>query len=597
MSKKLEDELKPARVIKKSQCPKCAAEGRDKSKNNAIHYEDGGVYCFAYHGTLTLSETYINKRNKEFYIEDIDMGLEFSPEYWSNLTENTTTNPRGYRKLHKETCEKYGVLHEIDPDTNQPKFQYYPVTKNNELSGVRWRDLDKNFYKKGEVGMDCDLFGQVAFQRTTSRKCIIACGEIDTMTLYQVVSKASERDGYGEIPVVCTTIGEGGYKQIQKHYDWFDKFDRITVCPDQDEAGLKHLHQLVKYLPKGKIFIMTLPTGYKDPNVMLQEGKEKELRNVYFKAQVYSPSGIVGSDALFNDLYDFEEKPRLTFPPFLSHVQDELLMGGLDFPSIFNVVAPSGIGKSTLLNEIIYHWIMKEPYKVGILALESTRREFSKLLASRHLNRKLALLDSLARQALLGDTVEHNKELFFNENGDVRFYFMEELDGNINRIKELIEQLIISCDCKVIVIDPLQDLFAGLSNEDQEEFLAWLKIMIKRYEIIFVCVNHIRKQDGRVDQNKMYMESEIMGSSTIIKSSFFTMLLNRNKYLDKNDPRTNIIKVMISKNRQTGLTGPSADLYYDNAAHLLFRLDEYKKLNPHVFDGVEGEDAPTEAKY
>lgn len=579
-----------AYVVKKERCPKCAEEGLDKSGDNAVHYSDGGIYCWSKHGILKLSDTYKEKMQIESKPREAkSMGNDFSPEFWETLVENTSDNPRGWRGLTRETCEKYGVRHEVSPETGKVIYQYYPVTKNLELSGVRWRDMDKNFFRRGEVGASCDLFGQIAFQNTQSKRILIGCGEIDTMTLYQVLSIPSEKKGYGEIPVVCTTIGEGGYKQLQNQYDWLNTFEKIVVCPDQDEAGMKHMHAMIKYLPKGKVHIMYLARGYKDPNEMLKEGKLAQLTDNFFRAQLYSPSGIVGSDALFHDLYDFEEKAQLSFPPFMKNIQDELLCGGLTFPAIFNIVAPSGIGKSTILNELIYHWIMNEPYKVGILALESTRKEFSKLLASRHLNKKLALLDPIERQALLESQVEYNRELFYTEDEDVRFYFMEELDGNIERIKELIEQLIISCDCKIVVIDPLQDLFAGLNNEDQEEFLGWLKLMVKRYEIIFVCINHIRKQDGKTDQNKMYMESEIMGSSTIIKSSFFTMLLNRNKYLKKDDPMGNVTQVMISKNRQTGLTGPANSLYYDNKTHLLYDFEEYKSNNPQLFQEEVGE--------
>lgn len=583
-NKKIEDYLKRARVTHHERCPKCEAEGKDRKGDNLAVYEDGGKWCFARHGLVKMSETYKSLLDKDtVYEEDIFMGNDFSPEYWSTLEEQTTSDARLYRGIRKEVYEKYGVRHEVNPETREVIYQYYPVTKNLELSGVRWRDRDKKFYRKGEVGADCDLFGQVAFHKSSSKRIVIGCGEIDTLSLYQVIGLKSFTDGYGDIPAVCTTVGEGGYRQLQKHYEWLNTFEKIVVCPDNDDAGQKHLHQMVKYLPKGKVYIMTLPKAFKDVNEMLKQNKSQEILNSFIRASLYSPSGIVGSDVLYNDLYDFTEYPKLTFPPFMRGIQEDMLMGGIEFPSILNFVAPSGIGKSTLLNEVIYHWIMETTYTVGVLALESTRREFSRLLASRHLQRKLALCDPLERQALLEDTREHNKELYFRDNNSLRFYFMEELDGNINRIKELIEQMVIACDCKVIVIDPLQDLFAGLSNEEQEEFLAWLKILIKRYEIIVVCINHIRKQDGKTDQNKMYMESEIMGTSTIIKSSFFTLLMNRNKYLDRNDPMGNVTQLMVSKNRQTGITGPAPSIYYDNNAHLLYEFETYKKLNPDKF--------------
>src|ERR1043165_1295709 len=33
--------------MRREQCPRCAAEGRDRSRNNLINYRDGGKHCFA----------------------------------------------------------------------------------------------------------------------------------------------------------------------------------------------------------------------------------------------------------------------------------------------------------------------------------------------------------------------------------------------------------------------------------------------------------------------------------------------------------------------------------------------------------------------
>ena len=166
------------------------------------------------------------------------------------------------------------------------------------------------------------------------------------------------------------------------------------------------------------------------------------------------------------------------------------------------------------------------------------------------------------------------------------------MDGKISRIKELIEELIISCGCKIIIIDPIQDLFEGLALADQEDFVKWLKIITKAYGVIFVCINHIRKQDSKSseDPDRMYSENEVMGSGSIIKSSFLTILLNRNKYLDKDDPYSNVIKVVISKNRQTGITGPANSIYYDNQSHTLYDFEEYKAIYPEKFTIVIEED-------
>lgn len=592
MNKPEEIEFERSYVIRHEQCPKCAEEGRDTSEDNLAVYADGGQFCYSSHGIIKYSDTFKAIKNASANTEPLDVGSALTELTWSRIEANSSISPRGHRGLTKATCDKYGVRHTFDSE-GKVIMQYYPVTKNNDMVGIRWRDDEKRFYKIGEVGMTCDLFGMSSFYSAKSNSVVIAAGEIDTLSMYQILSDYYKNRGY-EVPVVCTTTGEGSFKQIQKHYNWFNDFDKIIVVPDQDEAGEAALHKLAKVLPHNKLYVMRLPKGINDVNEALVAGHGAKLLDLYFKASRYSPSGILGSDTLFHNLYTFENECVLTLPDFLHKIQSEYLAGGIIFPSLVNLTAPSGIGKSTILNEIIYHWIFNEPYTLGILALESTDREFSKLLSSRHLNRKLASMDQSSSEEFLNSQKDFNRELFINEDGSPRFYFMEELDGDVSRIQELILTMILQCNCKVIVIDPLQDLFAGLSNEDQEIFLGWLKMIIKRYDLIIVCVNHIRKQDSKTDQTKMYNESEIMGSSTIIKSSFLTILLNRNKYLDKDDYKSNVISVVISKNRGTGLTGPCPSLYYDRNTHRLHDLDDYKKEFPDLFG--ENDDYESKAK-
>ena len=237
---------------------------------------------------------------------------------------------------------------------------------------------------------------------------------------------------------------------------------------------------------------------------------------------------------------------------------------------------------------------------MGILSLEADRSEYSNVIVSRHIGVKLNLLDDLEAEALINSEEIDAKidHLYLNEDKSPRFYLMEERDGQLENIKKLIEQLIIACDCRIIVIDPIQDLFAGLSLSDQESFSAWLKVTIKAYDVCFICINHIRKsQGGNVDAR--YSEQEVKGSSTLIQSSFLTILLNREKEPDtsltekEQKVLTSTMTHRISKNRATGLTGDGGSLFYENESHTLYSLDEYKMINPKLFEP----DEPTEPTY
>ena len=57
-----------------------------------------------------------------------------------------------------------------------------------------------------------------------------------------------------------------------------------------DEAGEKALHKVVKVLPKGKSVCDRATT--KRPSDMLQQGKEKQFLDCFFKAKPYNPAGF-----------------------------------------------------------------------------------------------------------------------------------------------------------------------------------------------------------------------------------------------------------------------------------------------------------------
>ena len=124
-----------------------------------------------------------------------------------------------------------------------------------------------------------------------SKNIIISSGEKDALSIYQVLNEYCTSEGWETPPVVCSITGEGGYKQYQNNYEWLDKFEKIIICPDNDEPGQQHLHNLVKVLPRNKVFIMDLP--YKDANECLQKGKPNAIINGMFKPRAYTPSGII----------------------------------------------------------------------------------------------------------------------------------------------------------------------------------------------------------------------------------------------------------------------------------------------------------------
>lgn len=281
------------KVLRKEPCPKCRAEGKDRSGDNLAVYEDqyGNIsyHCFSCKYTKA-SLDYKKETYEDRYIYEIQMAGEFTLDMWDRFKETTGEDPKNWCSLTKDTCKKYGVRHQYD-EKGQVNFQYYPITKNNDLVGIKWRSADKRWNNRGEASNSCDLFGQVSFLRTTSKNIVISSGEKDALSIYQVLNEYCSQKGWETPPVVCSITGEGGYKQYQNQYEWLNKFEKIIVCPDNDEPGMQHLHNLVKVLPRDKVYLMELP--YKDANECLQKGKSKAIIDGFFRPRAYTPSGIV----------------------------------------------------------------------------------------------------------------------------------------------------------------------------------------------------------------------------------------------------------------------------------------------------------------
>lgn len=577
-------------VLEKVRCPKCAERGEDNSGDNLVVYENGGKHCFNPSCNYTVpSEDYRDDIEQIFEHED---KLEYSVENWKKLQTHTVNEGGGYRGISDETYKFYGVRHQYDAN-NKLLEQIYPLTNtNNEICGVKIRNVDpKKFYVKGSnKALTTELFGQSVHRKSKSDTILLASGEADAMAAHEMLSNL----GYKMPAIVSSTIGEDGAKQFKAQYEFFNKFDRIVVVPDNDKAGKKALEKLSLVLPRGKLFVVELPR--KDTNDMLLDGLESDFVARYMKAKPHVPEGIVGSGSLRNALLESINVLKIPLPPFM-HVLEDMLSGGISLETIVNLVAASGIGKSSYANELTYYWIFNSPYKVGIYSLELSAGQYANVLLSRHIEQKISLLKQDEQLELLNSDVvqKQTEELLQTENGQDRFYLLEDRGGTLQQAKDQIEKLIIGCDCKVIIIDPLQDLFAGCTFDEEAQFMTWQKVMIKVYKIVFINICHTRKSsdDSNVGSTgAMISEESIQGSSAIYKSASINLLLTRNK-LAENPMDRNTTKMWLSKNRSTGVTGPCGELIYNNKNHKLYDSNDYKELFPEDF----AEEAPDNLDY
>ena len=561
-----------------------ACDSCGSSDGRAI-YEDGSHYCWVCNkGTLSdeAKQSLKEKRKGKVKVKSMNDTSEetqvvkstkpvITEEKAKEIKEETSIQGKGFRGLKDEYTKQFGVRYSYSEETGEVIEQYYPVTQENTLTGYKIREVPKNFRSIGRTGADCELFGQFKFNRG-GKYVLLVEGELCQLSAYQMLAEYNKNRGSDfETAVVSPTIGANAQKQVAAQYKFFDSFDQIIIAMDNDEAGKKAEEKLVKVLPKGKVKIMNL--RYKDSNDYLEAGKGKEFIQDFYNAKSYTPVGVLASSGLYDRILEQTEIPKVPFPSFMKKL-NEMFVGGMPLGYIFNIAADTGVGKTTYVNEMIYHWLFHSPHLIGVVSMELDAGQYGEVLLSRHLSRKLSLIGNVSEklQYLKSEKIkEKANELMLKEDGSPRFFLLDNRDGSIEELQSTIEELVVSCGCKVIILDVLQDILDGLSNEEQAVFMKWLKGFIKSHMVTFVLINHMRKSENSG-------EMDIMGSSTIIKSAAANIILKRNKLAESEQER-NTTTVTVAKNRVCGLTGPAGAAYYDNETHTLHDLDDYLNGN------------------
>lgn len=501
-----------------------------------------------------------------------------------SFISETGYNSLNYRGIRDETRQFYGHVTKLDASGTRVVATYYPETAENKVTGYKCRVHPKDFSKGklGRTGKESDLSGQVKWKAGGGKYLLIVAGEEDKLAAYQMLRDdqiARNQGDYDPIHVVSGTVGESGLSyQVAKHYDWINTHEVIVVCLDQDKAGEKALVDVCEKLPAEKVKILRLSGG--DPNKMLQDGKHKQFVREFYGAKDFVQDGILSSLQADGEIEKELSMPKVQLPAFMFELQ-KAMAGGIPLGYWVNWIAISGAGKTTTVNEANREWIYSSPYKVGILSLELTAAQYMIAMLSREVGYKINLIESpeaAVEFVRRPEVVEARIRLKEKDNGEERFALLDDREGSLEHVKKQIERLIKKHGCRLIVIDPINDLFDGSSYDEQAAFVKWMKATVKT-GIIFSCVCHVRKGGVSTDKSgkrivRELTEDDVSGLSLITKSAGANIFLTRDKYSD--DPVIkNTTAVTMAKCRWTGITGNVAKWFYDITSHTMHDFNTY----------------------
>lgn len=470
--------------------------------------------------------------------------------------------PLNDRKISQQTAERYGVrtiLNGFDGQTPVAyNFPYYIYNIYNTpiISGYKKRIIsDKNFSFIGN-SKDILLFGEQLFL-SGGKRLYITEGEIDALTVYQVLKENSTLQGYEPCVVSLPNGAHAAAKALSSRMKFLDKFKEIVLVFDNDKAGREAVEIACSFLPLEKVRIVEL--DLKDANEMHLAGRSRELMWACVTgAKPYVPSGITTSkELLLEALKPSEEGSPWPWPTltYLTHGRR---------PGIYGIGAGVGIGKTEFFHELLHHIISSEQKPVGVFLLEENPQRTLKILAGKSLNLPLHIPDTQYNP----DDVERILSSFHDPR-ELVYVFDHKGSRDWDTIFTQCKYLATVHGVRDIFIDPLTAIISSEENTDRvlHKIMADMAALTTSpYNCSVYYSSHLNEpprdktpheEGGRVK------ESHFAGSRAMIRFSNYIIALERNKQ-DPDIVTRNTTTVRMLKDRDYGSsTGETFEVYYD----------------------------------
>lgn len=458
------------------------------------------------------------------------------------------------RGILRSSAEFYGV-------TNYLGNHYYPYAdESGAIVAAKVRNVENKDFRVEGAWNKAQLFGQQKFNKGGMYVTIVE-GELDALAAFQMMGS--------KYPVVSVRNGAAAaLKDCKAQYEWLDSFENIVVCFDADEPGKKAAQEVAE-LFGSKCKIFKASKGYKDACDYLKDGSVQIFTQDWWKAESYTPDGIVAGSTLWEEVCKPVEKSSALYP--WTGVND--LTYGLRPAELVTVCAGSGLGKSQFLREILWHLIKTTESNIGCLFMEESVRKTALSIMSLACDKPLHLPDTLVSDS--------EKESAFNATlGTDRLFFFDHFGSNsieniVNRIKYLAK----ACDCKYIFLDHISMIVSAQSNGDErkaiDELMTKLRTLVQETGVTLIAVSHLKRPEGKsLEEGAATSLAQLRGSGSIAQLSDIVIGLVRNSQAEDITVR-NTTRVSVLKNRFSGMTSPHCcSLLYTKDTG---RMNEYEE--------------------
>lgn len=465
------------------------------------------------------------------------------------------------RCISAAAVKHYGVVVQGDGTHLYPYFK----EDHHEPAGFKIRGPNKAFRAVGDT-KDTGLFGQHKYGNHQRNRIVVTEGELDAMAAWQILQ--------GKVPVVSLRSGASGAgRDFKASYEFLDGFEEIILCFDADEAGKAAVEKAADVFA-GKLRVMKLdPKQGKDANDYLKAGLTKEFSDLYWSASQYTPKGVLSVEELWERLNT--DKPAALGDWPWQKLND--LTFGFRPTELVTITAGSGLGKSSILRELVMHIRQTTDNKIGCLFMEESVERTAEGFMGVDLSTPVHLPTSSVKR---GD--EAYRASFERVFGDGQLMIMDasfDTGATVDQVVARVRFLAKALDCKVVVLDHISILVSAGQHGDErralDEIMTKLRTLTQDTGIVLFAVSHLKRPEGKGhEEGAATSLSQLRGSAAIAQLSDFVIGLERNGQADNLIER-NTTSVRVLKNRFSGITGPAGHLLYDNATG---RLSEYEPV-------------------
>ena len=515
-------------------CPSCGS-----SDANATYPDDGHSWCYS-------CQTYTSGDKSMQQTKVIPMSNPATSELKS--VGKVADIPD--RKIKQETARKYNtqVMQSGNMITHHI-YQYFDKDGNHIANKVR-EVQGKKFWSEGNLA-GSGLFGEHIFGR--AGKYITVCeGEIDAMSAYEMLGS--------KWPVVSIKNGAASaLENCRRSFEYLNQFENVVLCFDNDKPGKEAALKVAELFDPNKCKIIEL--DLKDANEYLKTNQRKKFSDDWWNARTFTPAGIVNLADLGTTLYDEKYCETVLYP--WQGLNDKTY--GMRTGELVTFTSGAGMGKSSIIRELMHHIMKVSKDNIGVLAMEESIRNTAFNLMSVEADARLyikEIRDKFTREQL---TDWQDKTI-----GTGRFFAFDHF-GSISNDEILgrVRYMASGLGCKRVILDHLSILVSGQEDNGDERksidiLMTKLRSLVEATGIGLLLVSHLRRPSGDRghEDGREVSLSHLRGSASIAHLSDSVIALERNQQAeDEVEANTTVLRIL--KNRYTGDTGICTHLHYD----------------------------------